>query len=209
MCNSHPKKIRSLNRSLPASPSIPRLLSVSSQQAGGQPGHSSHLLLSSPPHLPSQAEASWVLGLSLPVTADHDWRESLPNPSRSQGLWRDCSGSSTGRRPQKGRVGPRFQPTLRGGGKEHRCSSILLPCKEKVTRPVTPPHACCQRSHGRLIPLPVKGEARAVRGYSQGRVLAGSVTQASAGRAGGSVQECVPLGLGAGVVTGLGARTSV
>lgn len=55
-CNSHSKKILSLNRSLLPSPSLPCFLSA--REWWGQPGHPSLLLLSSPPHQPSQAEAS-------------------------------------------------------------------------------------------------------------------------------------------------------
>lgn len=93
---------------------------------------------------------------------------------------------------------------MRGGGKEHRCSSILLPCREKVTHPVIPlPHLLPA-----LLPTrgshPCGGESPAMWEYSRGRVPAGLVTQDSAGRAGGYVREmCAP---GTGGRGGLHAR---
>lgn len=70
-----------------------------------------------------------------------------------------------------------FRPTLRGGGKEHRCSSILLPCKERAALPVTPlppftPLSCSLQgylpwAHSPSCVLPVwKGKSAPV-GYSR------------------------------------------
>lgn len=115
-----------------------------------------------------------------------------------------------------------FRPTLRGGGKEHRCSSILLPCKERAALPVTPlppftPLSCSLPGYlpwahspsciegkvrpGRVLP----GRVLLHSGLSAGlAVLLGSNLgcgrRQQQGGAGGSVRECLPLGVGAGVV---------
>lgn len=99
-------------------------------------------------------------------------------------------------------VGPRFRPTLRGGGKEQRCSSILLPCKEKAANHKPPNHvsapACTEgtgKTHGcwgaRLPRIPCRawGNIWLVSAAGRGRALCRNVCEpGSAGR--GAVHMC-------------------